>query len=358
MPLPSSGPLSLNDIQTEFGGSNPISINEYYAGGSFVAAGTSGTYGAVPSSGTISIQNFYGTTAFTPRAVWAGGEPITDVMDYVNPSTTGDAISFGTLSPSRFYIGGCASSTRGLAGGGGTAYNAGAMFNNINYITIASTGNSTSFGVLTAARFLLAACNSATRGCFGGGSNGSGTQFTTIDYVTIATTGNATFFGNLIANSAGGFATSSCSSPTRGIWAGGLYSSDVSGINYITIATTGDATSFGSLTAACSAISGCSNSTRGLFVGGTTFYGTSTTMRYITIATTGNATSFGSLSTGRSEISSCATTTRGLFGGGYSSTTLIDYATIATTGNATVFGQLTVARQGAAPMSNNNGGTQ
>lgn len=62
MPLPSSGPLSLNDIQTEFGGSNPISLSEYYAGGANVPAGTTGTYGAVPSSGTISIRNFYGTS--------------------------------------------------------------------------------------------------------------------------------------------------------------------------------------------------------------------------------------------------------------------------------------------------------
>jgi hypothetical protein len=62
MPLPSSGPLTLSEIQTEFGGTNPISINEYYAGGANVPAGTTGTFGAVPSSGTISIQNFYGTT--------------------------------------------------------------------------------------------------------------------------------------------------------------------------------------------------------------------------------------------------------------------------------------------------------
>jgi hypothetical protein len=65
MPLPSSGPLTLANIQTEFGGANPISLNEYYAGGAYVPAGTSGTYGAVPSSGTISIRNFYGTTAVT-----------------------------------------------------------------------------------------------------------------------------------------------------------------------------------------------------------------------------------------------------------------------------------------------------
>jgi hypothetical protein len=62
MPLPSSGPLTLANIQTEFGGSNPISLSEYYAGGGLVPAGTSGTYGAVPSSGTISIRNFYGTS--------------------------------------------------------------------------------------------------------------------------------------------------------------------------------------------------------------------------------------------------------------------------------------------------------
>lgn len=63
MALPASGPLSLTDIQTEFGGSNPVGINEYYAGGGLVPAGTSGTYGAVPSSGQISIQNFYGTAS-------------------------------------------------------------------------------------------------------------------------------------------------------------------------------------------------------------------------------------------------------------------------------------------------------
>lgn len=62
MPLPSSGPLSLNDIAGEFGGSTPHSLSEYYAGGGLVPAGTTGTYGAVPSSGTISIQNFYGTS--------------------------------------------------------------------------------------------------------------------------------------------------------------------------------------------------------------------------------------------------------------------------------------------------------
>jgi hypothetical protein len=66
MALPTSGSLTLEQIQTEFGGSNPISLNEYYAGGANVPAGTSGTNGAVPSSGTISISNFYGTQKVAP----------------------------------------------------------------------------------------------------------------------------------------------------------------------------------------------------------------------------------------------------------------------------------------------------
>lgn len=69
MTLPSSGPLTLADIQGEFGGSNPISLSEYYAGGGLVPSGTTGTYGAVPSSGAISIQNFYGTSNAVPLSI-------------------------------------------------------------------------------------------------------------------------------------------------------------------------------------------------------------------------------------------------------------------------------------------------
>ena len=64
MTLPTSGALSLTDIQTEFGGSNPIGLNEYYAGGTYVPSGTTGTNGAVPTSGQISISSFYGTSNY------------------------------------------------------------------------------------------------------------------------------------------------------------------------------------------------------------------------------------------------------------------------------------------------------
>lgn len=62
MTLPTSGPISLSDIQAEFGGIAPTSLNEYYAGGAYVPAGTTGTNGPVPSSGVIGLASFYGTT--------------------------------------------------------------------------------------------------------------------------------------------------------------------------------------------------------------------------------------------------------------------------------------------------------
>ena len=55
MALPSSGPLSLSQIQTEFGGSNPISMSEYYRGGAYVTTNNTN----VPTSGTIKISDFY-----------------------------------------------------------------------------------------------------------------------------------------------------------------------------------------------------------------------------------------------------------------------------------------------------------
>ena len=58
MPLQSSGAISLNDVQTEFGGSNPIEIDEYYRGGSNVPDTTANA--SIPQSGTIAMDDFYG----------------------------------------------------------------------------------------------------------------------------------------------------------------------------------------------------------------------------------------------------------------------------------------------------------
>lgn len=110
MTLPSSGAISLSDIQTEFGGSNPISLSEYYAGGAYVNAGTSGTYGAVPSSGAISLRNFYGTSKiFTYSGTMTQGSgPIG-----VNTGYGFERGSFGSLSPDDTIIQRIAKTTDG-----------------------------------------------------------------------------------------------------------------------------------------------------------------------------------------------------------------------------------------------------
>lgn len=111
MALPSSGPLSLQNIQTEFGGTNPISLNEYYAGGGLVPAGTSGTYGPVPSSGAISIRNFYGTQSFIPF-----GEAV-----YTSPGTYSFVVPAGITEISAVAVGGGSTGVvyRTTTGGGG-----------------------------------------------------------------------------------------------------------------------------------------------------------------------------------------------------------------------------------------------
>ena len=61
---------------------------------------------------------------------------------------------------------------------------------------MASEGNATDFGNLTVARNLLASCSSKTRGVFAGGYD-SPVTLNTMDFISIATTGNATEFGDL-----------------------------------------------------------------------------------------------------------------------------------------------------------------
>lgn len=61
MALPCPGPsqISIADIQTEFGGSNPIAINEYYRNGLYVPSSSTN----VPTSGQISFSDFFCTSS-------------------------------------------------------------------------------------------------------------------------------------------------------------------------------------------------------------------------------------------------------------------------------------------------------
>ena len=185
--------------------------------------------------------------------------------------------------------------TRGIFAGG---YAYPATFNNIDYITIATTGNSIDFGGLTTLRAdgNRTAVNSSTRGLIGGGYI-SPTGTNNIEFVTIATTSNSQDFGDLTQGRMN--FTGLCSS-TRGIFAGGTNPSN-NIIDFVTIASAGNATDFGDMIDANSgAMSSTSNNIRGVIAGGdqqpANYF--VNTMQHITIATTGNAQDFGDMLTG------------------------------------------------------------
>lgn len=80
MVLPAaSNYITLSNVQTEFGGSAPINISEYYAGGSYVSASVTG----VPTSGYISLAHFFGKSVPAPVG------PATNVVQ--NPNFTSTA---------------------------------------------------------------------------------------------------------------------------------------------------------------------------------------------------------------------------------------------------------------------------
>ena len=290
------------------------------------------------------------------RVDYSGPAAIVNTIDLITISTLGNAIDFGDLSASQRRFGSCASSTRGVFGGGFFPADTAVM----TYITFSSTGNSTSFGNLTESKRTVNGLANSTRGVWLGGTNNTPTTDTnknTIEYITIASTGNGVDFGDLTQSRDG---PSTIASSTRGIAAGGSAGGYVNTIDFITISTTGNAVDYGDLVNVNGHFGGCgSNSTRGVFAGG---YSPTliNNIEYITIATTGNSQDFGDLTTTRAPgQGGCFSSTRGVFGGGYKapdSTNVIDYITIATTGDAIDFGDMQAKRHAFAACSNAHGG--
>ena len=67
-----AGSLSFTEIAAEWGGSTPHTLDEYHSGESLVYSGATGAPGGstttIPSSGTISFSNFYGSTQFVAES--------------------------------------------------------------------------------------------------------------------------------------------------------------------------------------------------------------------------------------------------------------------------------------------------
>ena len=118
MVLQSSGPISLSDIQSEFDGSNPISISEYY-----------GADAALPDSGTISIGDFYGL--YSPPVITLNGDnpylvPLGD--SFSDPGATADGGETVSVNTSNLT-----STIQTSGGNGDVVYSATDAAGNIGY---------------------------------------------------------------------------------------------------------------------------------------------------------------------------------------------------------------------------------
>lgn len=123
MTTPATGPISLLDLQNEFGGVAPISFDEYYRGGAFVNSLVSG----VPASGTLDLNAYRGKQ----KIIGGNSGILTSGTAYTLPITSGTSINV-------LVIGG------GGGGGGGS----GRTFNSGYYTGGGGGGSSTAMYVL------------------------------------------------------------------------------------------------------------------------------------------------------------------------------------------------------------------
>jgi len=155
--------------------------------------GNSLDFGDLIGNGSVNS----GALSSPTRGVFCDGQvSANQQMQFVTIASLGNAVTFG----SGLYNGGsgngdairsCSNSIRGLNAGAGAT-------NIIDYITIATTGDAVDFGDLTISRYGVGATASPIRGIFYSGwiSNPSTVIYNTIDYVNIASTGDAIDFGD------------------------------------------------------------------------------------------------------------------------------------------------------------------
>ena len=228
---------------------------QYFA---FSTGGTAQSFGNLLAA----IQNFSG--ASNEITGLFQGQPSSGAayLQSIIIATTGTTLNFTSL-PNRIQSPAATASPTRFVLAGGLISTATA---NILYNDFASGGATPTFGNLTLARMNLGGLSSSVRAVFAGGrsSTSNQAQFTTIDYITIATTGNATTFGAL-PNPLNP-SNSGTSNKIRGVWMGGSNptTSIARTMQYITITTTGNSLNFGELSTVRVTAAACSNGHGGL----------------------------------------------------------------------------------------------
>ena len=186
-------------------------------------------------------------------------------IDAVTISSSGNAFDFGDMSTYVNNTANLASSTRGIMAGGTIAPT---RTNIIQFVTITTSGDTVDFGDLVdhgdGASSLMyngVGYSNSTRGIIHGGRDVNGNMNNTIQFITIATTGNSSDFGDTAVSAMhqmGG------SSPTRGVVGSGYNPSITNAMEFVNIMSLGNASDFGDCTARDEVLGGCSNGHGGL----------------------------------------------------------------------------------------------
>ena len=292
-----------------------------------------------------------------------GGGPSSNVIDFIQTSSTGNAADFGDLASNWGNgVGVTSTSTRCLISGG---YEPSVQYSDrIQYITPSTTGNTLDFGNLTAGCGYPAGVSNSTRVVQSNGA-APGTNDVTMDTMVFATLGNSTDFGDL--TSPGKYGEAAAANSVRGLIAGGrdpdaspIHVNDIDMFNF---ASTGSGTDFGDLLAGTHYFGGASDGITAVFVNGSEANSYSSSQA-TQIMTTGNTTDFND--TTISAIGApMGAGNRGILGGGRTSNpgpavNNIEFFEIKSRSDGADFGDLTVARlfYGPSADSTNNGGQE
>ena len=173
------------------------------------------TTGNALDFGDLFVGAYYSGTVSSPvRGVYAGGNNPSGSVSTIQNLTIaslGNMIKFGDLTVSRYGCAGGGNSVRGIFCGGYAPYAPSGKKHrqDIDYVTIASEGNAITFGdaqpsATTGIGQRSGSGSNQTRAVWAGGQDNS-TTVNVMEFVTIATTGNSQDFGDLaVAQRAGG----------------------------------------------------------------------------------------------------------------------------------------------------------
>ena len=103
MTLPSSGAISIGDLVSEFGGSAPHSLSEYYRGGSLVPSTKQSTVTASSTGSTQSGTNVRGVSFEQNPPLWNSGNNIMFAYIWADNGSTGNFTTTQTINVSGTY---------------------------------------------------------------------------------------------------------------------------------------------------------------------------------------------------------------------------------------------------------------